>query len=493
MKKMNFAKRSMLLLAGSAVALASLFASCNKKDDPDPDVPNNNKLELFNGNEIGNGSSSYEIKAGSYTLKKGSYQLKGWVYLTEGATLTIEPGTVIRGDKKTQATLIVEPGAKLIAKGNAQNPIVFTSAQAAGNRRPGDWGGIVICGRAINNQGKAVIEGGLRTEHGGTDNNDNSGILSYVRIEFAGYPFAEDQEINGLTLGSVGAGTQIDHVQVSYSNDDSFEWFGGCVNASHLIAYKGWDDDFDTDFGYSGKVQYALAIRDSKIADKSWSNSFESDNDGKESTKSPFTKAVFSNVTLIGPMASDPNFQNNEAYINGGGMNPNNGSKTGTFLSAMQIRRNSHLSIFNSLAIGYPVGIIVENDKGSTTQTAATNGELRVQNVFFAGMGIVGTDVNKKTSPIYSTDGGATTNPDKEPFSTSFFLNGKGNKNMSIEELGIETSNWMPKAASPLIGGASFSDSFLHGMAPNNYVGAFKNNDNWTDAWANFDPQNTVY
>lgn len=101
-----------------------------------------------------------------------------------------------------------------------------------------------------------TIEGGLRTEHGGNDNADNSGVLSYVRVEFAGNPFDTDQEINGVTFGSVGSGTQVDHVQVSYSNDDSFEWFGGSVNCKYLVAYHGWDDDFDTDNGFQGKCSF---------------------------------------------------------------------------------------------------------------------------------------------------------------------------------------------------------------------------------------------
>ena len=103
------------------------------------------------------------------------------------------------------------------------------------------------------------IEGGPRTTHGGSDNADCSGALSYVRCEFAGYPFKEDQEINAITFGSVGSATQIDHVQVSYSNDDSYEWFGGAVNAKYLVSYHTWDDDFDTDNGFCGKVQFCLA------------------------------------------------------------------------------------------------------------------------------------------------------------------------------------------------------------------------------------------
>ena len=193
---------------------------------------------LFEGNVIGNGDQEFVFK-GKQTLPKGTYTLRGWVYIANGSELTIEPGTVIRGDKKTKAALIVERGGKLWARGTANAPIVFTSAAEKGNRKPGDWGGLIICGKAPHNAGEAQIEGGPRTKHGGSNPADNSGALSYVRIEFAGYPFQTDKEINGLTLGSVGNGTQLDHIQVSYSNDDSFEWLGDKVNAKYIIAYKG--------------------------------------------------------------------------------------------------------------------------------------------------------------------------------------------------------------------------------------------------------------
>lgn len=111
------------------------------------------------------------------------------------------------------------------------------------------------------------IEGDPRTKRRGNDNVDNLGVLSYVRIEFAGYPFRQDKEINGLTLGLVGNGTQLDHVQISYSNDDSYEWFGDMINAKYLIAYKGRDDNFDTDSGYCGTVQFGPIIHDSRLAD----------------------------------------------------------------------------------------------------------------------------------------------------------------------------------------------------------------------------------
>ncbi|MEG0950129.1 MAG: hypothetical protein RSF78_12355, partial [Bacteroidales bacterium] len=265
MKKINL---STLFLSA---AMISTLSSCSSDDNGPIDNNDNTSEELpflFNGTDIGNGDQEFEIK-GKYTLPKGTYNLKGWCYITEGSELTIEPGTIIKGDKETKASLIVEPGGKLYAQGTAKSPIVFTSEATPGERRPGDWGGLIICGNAVNNKVKQQIEGGPRTEHGGTNDDDNSGILSYVRVEFAGFPFKTDQEINGITFGSVGRKTQIDHVQVSYSNDDSFEWFGGCVDAKYLVAYHGWDDDFDTDSGFSGKLQYLLGVRNPKLADTS--------------------------------------------------------------------------------------------------------------------------------------------------------------------------------------------------------------------------------
>ena len=146
---------------------------------------------------------------------------------------------------------------------------MFTSAQAPGNRKPGDWGGIIVLGNAPNNQGEMTIEGGVRSKHGGTNPADNSGVLSYVRCEFAGVEYSVDNEINAITFGSVGSGTQVDHIQVSYSGDDSYEWFGGTVNAKHLVAIGTWDDDFDTDNGFCGKIQFAMCLRDPNVADKS--------------------------------------------------------------------------------------------------------------------------------------------------------------------------------------------------------------------------------
>ena len=331
------------------ILAASSFTSCKNDDENIDDSSSNDLPFLYNGNEIGNGDREYEIN-GKYTLPKGTYLMKGFIYVTKGSELTIEPGTVIKGDTETMGSLIVEPGGKIYAQGTKTSPIVFTSAKEPGQRKPGDWGGIIICGYAQNNLGKQLIEGGPRTMHGNVegfvDNNDNSGVLSYVRLEYPGYPFDTDKEINGLTLGSVGNGTKIDHVQVSYSNDDSFEWFGGSVNCKYLVAYHGWDDDFDTDNGFSGNLQFLLGVRHPKIADTSLSNGFESDN-SSTSQGEPYTNPIFSNVTLVGPVAQADNFVNSAEFIKPGdvNLNPNNGSKTGVFQAAMQVRRNSRLRL----------------------------------------------------------------------------------------------------------------------------------------------------
>ena len=504
--------------------LALCVTACSSDDDPTPDpgtgtevvykwgtdgglkscdhilFSETNNAEDANGRQIGNGDAEF-VFTGKQTLKKGTYQLKGWVYIANGAELTIEPGTVIKGDKQTKASLIAERGGKLIAQGTATEPIVFTSEEAAGQRKPGDWGGIILCGKARTNQNEMQIEGGPRTKHGGTDDNDNSGVLSYVRIEFAGYPFQPDQEINGLTLGSVGSKTQIDHVQVSYSNDDSFEWFGGTVNCKHLVAYHGWDDDFDTDNGFSGAVQYGLAIRDARIADKSQSNGFESDNNASGSDVSPYTTATFSNITFIGPkLQSGAGFENTTDFINGGSMNPNNGSALGRFQSAMQIRRSSRLNVINSVAAGWPIGLIIDGEKGDTP-AQAEKGTLQYHNNVLAGMDIVGSDANKVYEDVrYDAANMQVIDATQKSYSNTFFfkeaLNNKYYDDASalaLTDASHTGSPFMPTSGSPLLSLAAFTGNVPAWLDKVSYVGAFNATDNWLTGWTNFDPQHTQY
>jgi hypothetical protein len=316
--------------------------------------------------------------------------LSGVVYITKGVTLTVEAGAKVLGKSGLDvASLVITRGAKIIAKGTAEKPIIFTSASL--NPQSGDWGGIVLLGTAKVNQtltwkGTAVpgltsVEGGINdTEVGyglagsgdavfptGNDG-DNSGILQYVRIEYAGYAYQPDNELNSLTMAGVGNGTTIDHIQVTYAKDDAYEWFGGTVNCKYLIAYKTQDDDFDTDFGYAGNVQFGIVLRDSAIADISTSEAFESDNDGKGSTLSPKTSAVFSNITAIGPR-----------------IDPVSAKGNSLFRAGAHIRRNTGISIMNSIIAGWPVAIQFDASTGTAVDKNIDDSTIRIKNTTFAG------------------------------------------------------------------------------------------------------------
>jgi uncharacterized protein YjdB len=318
---------------------------------------------------LGNGELSYAngFKITKDTTISGVVKMDGWVYVKDGATLTIEKGTIIRGE--VAAALVVERGGKIIAEGTATEPIVFTSNKPKGFRNTCDWAGVILCGKATNNKGNdIVIEGGVGALYGpgsgDAKEDDNSGIIKYVRIEFPGYDIdGNGNEINGLTFGSVGNGTKIDYVQVSFSGDDSFEWFGGTVNCSHLIALATEDDDFDTDNGFSGHVQFGLSVRDPKICDTDGARGFESDNDANSSYNKPYTSAVFSNMTLIGPGVDLSATQKHDV--------------------AFLLRRNSRLQVYNTATWGYVKGGLVIDGDG--TQAAAKKDSLIMRNCILAG------------------------------------------------------------------------------------------------------------
>ncbi len=395
-----------------------------------------------------------------------TYLLKGFVYVKSGATLTIQPGTIIYGDKDTKGALIVEQGAKIIADGTSAQPIVFTSALPAGQRNYGDWGGVIICGRAPINVpgGTAVIEGGVGSTYGGTDPNDNSGTLRYVRIEFPGIAFQPNNEINGLTMGGVGAGTTIEYVQVSYSGDDGFEFFGGTVNAKYLISLRTLDDDFDTDFGYSGKVQYAVCLRDPNAADVSASHGFETDNDAQGTTNTPKTSALFSNVTLVGPQA-------NSSVV----VNPN-------YRRAAHLRRNTEFSFYNSVVLGWPgAGILID---ANTTADNATNNLLQIRNVVLAGKDTVTTNATNGFNAL-------------SWFDTPAFGNTRVATSAGVglaDPFNLTNPNFTPLAGSPASSGADFTNPRLAGgfFTATAFRGAFGNT-RWDGKWANYNPQFSIY
>jgi len=403
-------------------------------------------------------------------LREGNnYILSGLVYIVNNATITIQPGVTVKGDYTgaSVATLVITRGAKIIADGTQEKPIVFTSNSPV--PRSGDWGGIVICGKAQVNTaftgtgggaGILEVEGGINNSFGdglagggATPNNtDNSGILRYVRIEYAGYAYQPDKEINSLTMAAVGSGTIIDYVQVTYAKDDAFEWFGGTVNCKHLIAYKTQDDDFDSDNGFSGKVQFGIVLRDSTIADISRSEAFESDNDASGSINSPQTKAVFSNLTLIGPRATLAN----------------NGNSL--YLAAAHIRRNTGISIYNSVILGWPAGILIDARNGRAVESNILDSTIRFKNNTIAGCGNVnGTDV-VSYSFIASTANASKWNTDsvKAKFSNTAFSNtvlANVSDAKLIAPFSYAAPDFLPFGGSngyqPILTGASFTDPAL--------------------------------
>lgn len=272
------------------LVVVGLFACKKDTIDPPINVPTD---KVITGN----------ITVTTTLTSDKEWTLKGYVYVKDGATLIIQPGTVIKSDIAEKGALCIERGAKILAEGTAQKPIIFTSGKTAGERSPGDWGGIVILGRAkTNRSSEPTIEGGIGRPYGGNDDGDNSGILKYVRIEYAGIAALPNSEINALTLGAVGSGTTIEYVQTVYANDDAFEFFGGTVSPKNLYAFATADDDYDFDFGYTGTVSNSIAKRDPLFVDNGDAgNGVECDNDGVGSLATPFTHPKLIGLTLIGP------------------------------------------------------------------------------------------------------------------------------------------------------------------------------------------------
>ena len=340
------------------------------------------------------------------------YLLRSLVVVRNGGKLIIPAGTVIRGQSNSQsspkqyATIVVERGGYIQIDGAVTNPVVLTSAKPIGSRDRGDWGGLVLCGKAVNNQGTDIQMEGFNNvaldntlaKHGGINDDDNSGSINNLRIEFGGVAFEPNKEINGLTFCSVGRNTTVNNVQVSFSGDDSYEWFGGTVNCKHIIAFRGTDDDFDTDFGYRGAVQFGIAFKDSSYYDLSWNSSsgsstsetFESDNDASGSGRLPLTSAVFSNMTCVGPIPAGMTWS--QLSI----------TQKGAFRRGIRIRRNSRLSIVNSIFMGYRNFVMFDGDSVLVNSGVKSN-KVSDKNDLFRNNYIYGV---KSSAPAGATNTG---------------------------------------------------------------------------------------
>jgi len=345
-------KKSLYLLG--SLALLGL-ASCSKNDDKGskPAPP------ATNADVRGSITKDTHWTAGV------TYRIRGYVYVDNNATLTIDPGTKIVSNKDSSGVLIIYKGSKINAAGTAAKPIVFTSAEAS--PKPGDFGGLVVVGKATGNGNHAVIEGGVDVAHqlfGGTDDADNSGVLQYIRIEYAGKAVNPGDEVNGLSMYTVGSGTVVDHIEVLRGLDDAFEFFGGTFNAKYLLAYNNADDDFDLDDGYRGKIQFGISIKDPAFTDNKGtsgdiSNNFEVDNttDAKGYLLTPVTSPVLSNFTAIGP--------NNATGV------------SADYGYNMRWRRGSKFTLANSIVLGgQKAGLDIDNDVTAQLYIAGTSGFL---------------------------------------------------------------------------------------------------------------------
>lgn len=382
--------------------------------------------------------------------------LQGPVYVKNNAVLTIQPGVTILGSKAVAGSaLIITKGSQINAAGNATAPIVFTSDQPAGARSIGDWGGLIVLGSAALNYTNGInnVEGlpvSSDTEFGGgsnPNNNDNSGVIQYVRIEFGGYVYQPNKEINGLTFGAVGKGTTVDHVQVSFTNDDGFEWFGGNVNSKYLVSYRNLDDDFDTDNGYSGNVQFGLIVRDPNLADNpavSTSEGFESDNDASGTTANPVTSGIFSNITMVGPYR---------------------GATTNTIASgyrrALRLRRSTNLKVFNSIFMDTQRGVHID---GANCEVAAGNGNLKFKHNLVAGYANARC-VEQNATNSFAANAGM-------PMAQWFGAMGNDSilgSNPSFTTILTSPYNYLsadyrPGSNSPALATASFTDAVFNGL-----------------------------
>ncbi len=440
---MNFQKKFFqFLMVGLA---ATAFVSC-EKDDEDEDIvtpPTNTVL-------TGTLSENKTLTADK------EWTLKGYVYVPSGITLTIEAGTTIKSDVTEKAALCIERGGKIEANGTPEKPIVFTSGKAAGSKAPGDWGGIVILGKAKTNRSSTpIIEGGLDRLYGGDNDNDNSGTLKYVRIEYAGVAAFPNSEINGLTLGGVGSGTKIEGVQVIYGNDDAFEFFGGTVDAKNLVAYATADDDFDFDYGYRGRIQFAIALRDPLFVDGGDSgNGVEADNDGTGTSATPNTHPVLSNFTWIGPNNASGTLSNH-----------NFGNRW---------RRASQFEVYNSVLLGWQkAGLVIETD-------AAAQDYLDGTSKFKNNVVHAITEPFKSTSTLLS----------KDALEAKALMEGNIKATSADDVLtapfNLTNPNFAPVANGSAASGADFSGLDNSFFAATTYKGAIGGSNNWLQGWTRF-------
>ncbi|TPH14219.1 hypothetical protein [Litorilituus lipolyticus] len=376
-------------------------------------------------------------------------------------TLTVEPGTVIFGQSGNDY-LVVHRDAKIMAEGSKTKPIIMTSLQdvKGEDTTAGQWGGVVILGNAPSNkcpsdgsdcalQVEGVEEGAV---FGGTDWEDNSGVLKYVVVKYAGYEIAPDNELNGITFGGVGSGTMVDYIQVHANADDGVEFFGGAVNAKHIVLTGNRDDSVDWDNGFKGMLQHVY-IEHAKNAGEA-NRAIEADNDGSSPDKMPQSNPTISNMTIVG----------------------NNFDTADKDSEGIYLREGTAAKIFNTVVTGpSEMGECLEFEGGATSSVTVDNansGKIVMQNVVMA----CNNDENFKNAK--ADDGSVLL--DLETWFTDESSN-------SISNSILIGSDGVPDANSPLIAAgagqdvSSTQDAFFDSV---DYVGALDGSNDWRQGWA---------
>jgi hypothetical protein len=448
------------------------LGACKKSDD-------NNDPGGSGGNNLSGTDIRGIITQDLHLTKDKVYRLRGYVYVTNGATLTIDAGTKIVSNKDSAGVLVIYRGAKIMAQGTGTEPIVFTSNEAS--PAPGDLGGVILVGTATGNNNHSVMEGGVDaafSAFGGTNDADNSGVFKYVRIEYAGKAVNPGDEVNGLSLYGVGSGTTIEYIQVIRGLDDAFEFFGGTVNAKHLVAYNCADDDYDMDDGYRGKIQFAVSIKDPKFTDAKGttgdkSNNFEVDNvnpsNGFLLTRTPITSPVLSNFTVIGP---------------------NNASGTSADYGwSMRWRRGCKFILGNSVVLGgQSGGLRLEND--SSISYYLRNTSNFYNSLLNATKNNIDPQLNTADAPVNIRDVNYPGN-ELTLVTNAFNANSKSTILAAATDAKLTdpfnnaAPNVKPASGSPALTGALFdfgglTDGFFEKVA---YKGAFDGTNDWTTGW----------
>ena len=430
-------------LVGAALCVALLAVVPVSTDQAPPtNVPGIDKPVIVVTNEI----TGTENWTSNYY-----YVLRGAVFVREGATLNIQAGTRVIGEAGSVGTLIVERGGRLNAIGTREAPIVFTSDQPIGARSRGDWGGIILNGRAPVNLEGGEGQGEANTGiYGGNDENDSSGSMRYVRVEFAGTEFSPDNELNGIAFQAVGRGGSYEYIQVHMNRDDAFEWFGGTADIKYAVASNAGDDSFDWTFGWRGRAQFLAVHQRGDDGD----NGIEADNNEFNNDLLPRANPQMYNVTFCGDA------------------DRNEGAES---VRAILFRRGTAVTFRNFLITGFKAtGMQID---GNSTTAQVTNGTTQI------GAGAIwGIPVPAHSSVLPFIQNGRFPN---------VRLNEDGG--LSAECFNHGAPNFQPVSTATLAGGQLApiqppNDGFFEAVT---FIGAVPPPpaDNWLSGWTAFPQQ----